>query len=442
MLRTGLQKVSVENLAFGMYVAKLDRPWLETDFAVQGFHLRDEKTRARLLETCRFVYVDPMKFRRDLSQLGQKHKVVPFDTGRTGKPTLRMVVSNEHLPPRREVPGAGRPALRRVVPKHPKVYEDRVDVAREFVPARTSVEDAVSILRPVIDKVRRSGKIDVDRVEAAVTPLVDSVLRNKDAVAALLRLRVLDDYTYSHSIANAVWAALLGRQLGYGKKQINRLSLGCSLLDIGKVNIPRELLTKPEAPTEAEWETLRGHVEAGLHMLEESNITDRDVIAMVAMHHERIDGSGYPNGLAGNAIPVSAQIAGIVDTYDAMISNRPYAPARSSYEAVNHLLKQADVLFQKELVEQLIQAIGVFPTGTLVELNTGEVGIVKSQNPQRRLRPKVTLVLNENKQPRKQPLLFDLNDMDTDDERAPKIWIKRELPRGSYTVNAADFFGC
>jgi HD-GYP domain-containing protein (c-di-GMP phosphodiesterase class II) len=140
---------------------------------------------------------------------------------------------------------------------------------------------------------------------------------------------------------------VLGRHLGFKRHQINKLALGCALVDIGKVTISRELLTKPGGLTAAEWNTMHDHVDAGLAILQQSNITDRDVIAMVATHHERIDGSGYPNGLLGKDIPVYGQIAGIIDTYDAMITERPYAAAKSSFDAVHELHETAGVIFRK-----------------------------------------------------------------------------------------------
>lgn len=420
----GLTKTPIAQLTLGMYIAKLDRPWLGTSFEVQGFYVRDEKIIDRLGTECDHVYVDP---RRSKLQ--------------DAAPKLRIVASNDSP---REVPydQSKKPTahLRQIAPPVPHVYEDSAETADETAPAQTSIDDAIAIMQPIVEKVRTTGKLEIDQVEAAVIPLVSSVLRNKDAVAALLRIRALDDYTYSHSISNAVWAAVLGRHLGFKPHQINKLALGCALVDVGKITIPKDLLTKVGELTEVEWETIRGHVEAGLTILQESSIDDRDVIAMVATHHERIDGSGYPRGLIGKAIPVYGQIAGIIDTYDAMITERAYATAMSSFDAVHTLHEHAGVLFQEDLVEHLTQAIGVFPTGTLVELNTGEVGVVTAQNPERRLRPKVNLILNEAKQPRVEPIIVDLHAMDTHTGTPPRVWIKRELPQGAFGIDAARYF--
>jgi len=421
----GLIRTPITELTLGMYVAKLDRPWIDTSFELQGFYVRDRQIIDRLANECDHVYVDPRRFKRMID----------------GPPQLRIVVSNES--PRRVFHDASRkpaPQLRQIAPRTQHRYEDCVETADETIPAMTSIDEAIAIMQPIVDKVRTTGRLEIAAIEAAVNPLVSSVLRNKDAVAALLRIRTLDDYTYSHCISNAVWAAVLGRHLGFKPQQINKLALGCALVDVGKVAIPQELLIKPGKLTETEWVTVRGHVDAGLAILEASSVRDRDVITMIATHHERIDGSGYPNGLHGKAIPVYGQIAGIIDTYDAMITERPYAAALSSYDAVHALHENAGVLFQEDLVEHLTQAIGVFPTGTLVELSTGEVGVVTAQNPERRLRPKVNLILTEDKKPRAHPIITDLNDMDTDVSKPPTVWIKRELPQGAYGIDAARYF--
>lgn len=420
----GHNKTPVTELTLGMYVAKLDRPWLETSFELQGFYVRNKEIIDRLAAECDFVYVDPRLFKSSYA-----------------KPQLRVVVSNRAAVPEepKDKECKRTVTLRQIAPRKPQRYEDSVDTTQEIVPAQTTIDHAIAIMEPIIAKVQSTGKLDVGQVEDAVGPLVSSVLRNKDAVTALLRIRTLDDYTYSHCISNAVWASVLGRHLGYTPEQINKLALGCALVDVGKVSMPAELLMKAGEPTDAEWEIIRSHVPEGLKILEQSNVGDRDVITMLAMHHERIDGSGYPRGLAGSAIPAYGQIAGIIDTYDAMITQRPYASAMTSCDAMHKLHEYAGVLFQEDLVEHLIRAIGVFPTGTVVELNTGEVGVVVAQNNERRLRPKVNLILDGDKELRNEPVITDLNALDTDPGASPSVWIKRELPQRSYGINSERY---
>ena len=173
-------------------------------------------------------------------------------------------------------------------------------------------------------------------------------------------------------------------------------------------------------------------------MVSNSESVDIEILAIIENHHERMDGSGYPRGMKGAAIPLLARIAGLVDTYDAMITARPYAAARSSSEAAQELIDCKGSLFQDALVEQFVQAIGLFPTGTLVEMNTGEVAIVVRQNDTRRLKPEVVLVLDAEKT---RKIMLDLIDLANQDVAANcERWIARELLPGAYGVKSEEYF--
>jgi hypothetical protein len=161
---------------------------------------------------------------------------------------------------------------------------------------------------------------------------------------------------------------------------------------------------------------------------------------MVAGHHERYNGTGYPRGLSGGKIPVFARIAGIVDAYDAMTTPRPYAITMSTYDAIRQLNKLAGVEFPEEVVEQFVQAIGVFPVGTLVELNTAEVGIVIAQNRVRRLRPKVMLLLDSNKTPLPNFRIVDLRHQLADDSGDSSLWIEQGLAPGDYGLDPSEYY--
>ena len=416
----GLQRVEVDDLSLGMYVAKLDRPWLETSFVLQGFYVRSQDTIVELAAECGYVYVDPRRF--DSSATERK---------------LRLVVSNPDTD-KRSHPGAAHHSS--IAPREPRAYRDRVELVDEFQPAQTSLEEAIHVLEGVVRKLQNSGGVDIADIESAVRPIVSSVMRNKDALAALLRMKRIDDYTYSHAISSAVWASVFGRELGFSPEDIDLLAVGCATLDLGKTQLPRELLVQPDAPSEAQWELIKRHPEEGVHLLTTSGELNPIILAMIETHHERHDGSGYPLGLSGISIPVFGRIAGIIDSYDAMITERPYATARSSFNAVMELQKQAGVLFQKELVDYFIKAIGVFPVGTVVELNTGEVGIVVGQDTTRRLRPKVMLILDEDKQPRDEMLITDLGTVDSDPSKPLSVWITKELPQTAYGIDPREYF--
>jgi HD-GYP domain-containing protein (c-di-GMP phosphodiesterase class II) len=186
-----------------------------------------------------------------------------------------------------------------------------------------------------------------------------------------------NDYIQSHCISTAVWSILLGRHMGFDNDSLKVLALGAAMIDVGMVNVPAHIINKPGPLTSDQYKLVQSHVKSGVRLVEEAGTVDHRVIEIIACHHERHSGSGYPKGPAGSDIPLTARMAGIADTYDAMITDRPHAPARSSFEAIRELTELKGSLFHPDLTEAFTQAIGIFPTGTIVELNTGEVGIVR-----------------------------------------------------------------
>lgn len=183
-----------------------------------------------------------------------------------------------------------------------------------------------------------------------------------------------------------------GRHLGLPKDSLQNLALGCLLFDIGKTRIPESILTKPERLTVEGFEQMKQHVLYSLDIVRSVNIVNELVVSVIIAHHERFGGRGYPRAIKGHGIPVFGRIAAIVDFYDAVSSERLYGETLSPSEAVKKLYELRDLDFQGELVEQFIQAIGLYPAGTIVELSHGEIGIVVAQNRTRRLRPKVMQV--------------------------------------------------
>lgn len=157
---------------------------------------------------------------------------------------------------------------------------------------------------------------------------------------------------------------------------------------------------------------------------------------MVKTHHERFDGTGYPHGMSGTSIPMFGRIAAIVDSYDAMTSDRSYKKAITPHQALRVLYSECNKVFQEELVEQFIQCLGVYPTGSLVELTSGEVGIVISQNRMRRLRPKIMLILDSNKVALKGFETIDLDRKDT----ARQLEISKSIDPGSYGIDPREYY--
>ena len=185
---------------------------------------------------------------------------------------------------------------------------------------------------------------------------------------------------------------------------------------------------------------MQSHVEYGAEIVEKIGGISDEVLAMVQCHHERHDGSGYPAQLAGADIPVYGRISGVTDCYDAMISHRPYAPAKSSYDAIRELNGLAGTQFQRVVVEQFVQALGMFPTGSLVELNTGEVAIVVEQHPIHRLRPNLIVVLDKDKKPRKTNKSLALAKLPSSVGERKARWIIQGYEPGAFDIDPKDFF--
>jgi len=373
----------------------------------------------RITDDCAYVYVDPRRYDSKL-----------------GEVKLRAVVDNKNS----DDSAKKLSARERLMPKQPKAYQDTVSISDELPATTTSLEEAEEILSTCVLKLQSNGGFDINAIESAITPLVHSVMRNSNAVAALTRMRRMDNYLFSHAISCSVWGAVLGRELGLPPEDVNQIAIACSLMDMGKTTLPLDLLNSPEQPDDEQWALLQSHVKRGVDLLTENGLQDERVISAIETHHERFDGSGYPHGLSGNKIPAFGRIAGIVDTYDAMISERPYATTRSSYQAIQELQKAADTLFQKELVDYFIKAIGVFPVGAIVELNTGEVGVVISQTMDSRLKPKVMLILEADKQPRSHLVIIDLSNQQSDSNQPLQWWITKELPANAYGIDPQKYF--
>lgn len=437
-------KVDTMNLEKGMYVALLDRPWLETPFLFQGFEIREESEIGLLRKFCNHVYVDLKRSALPEKRIMEARSVAGQSRDPFAGPTKARVNGYKRITLRMRLlrtlsrmDPTGRLAEKVNGARH---YENKVTTQQEAPKAAHAYGIAVDTMSEVIQDLREGGGIQVDKIKDAVSPMIDSVLRNQDAMAWLVTLRRRDEYAYNHSIATSVWALVLGRHLGFDRNGLRTLAMGGILLEIGKVAIPESITNKEGALTDEEAEIMQAHVHYGERLAKKTPGISEEVLEMIRSHHERHDGSGYPNGIAGSEIPVYGRIAGLVDCYDAMISHRPWAKAKSSYDAVRELNLLAGTEFQRELIEQFVQALGMFPTGTIVELNTGEVGIVIEQNRIRRLRPKIMLVLDKHHQPLGTSKIIDLKSLPSDENNRRARWIVKGHEAGAFGLDPEDYF--
>jgi putative nucleotidyltransferase with HDIG domain len=406
-----LIKLPIEQLERGMYVANLDRPCLETPYLMEGFYIRDLDDIEELARHCEYVYIDSARGRKPMVFGERCSKSTSYEN--ESRPRTSFQVNNR--------------------------YDDLLSMEEELGEAKVVYSELASSVSTMMDSYHNGSPLEISDIKVAVEPMVNSVIRNPDACTWLARLKDKDNYTYRHSVGASIWAVALGRQIGLPKTDLKRLATGALLFDIGKLKLPKHLLTKRGKLTHAEFDQIKSHVDLGVEMLREAGGVSLSIIEMVATHHERHAGHGYPNGLTGDDIPVFGRIAAIADCYDAITSARPYANALSPSAAVKKLYEWRDIDFQAELVEEFIRAIGLYPAGTLVELTSGEVAVVIAEYRTRRLRPQVLVVLDRAKKPLPAMKVVDMLAV-TETEDGKPLEISRSLESGAYGINPEELY--
>jgi HD-GYP domain-containing protein (c-di-GMP phosphodiesterase class II) len=318
-------------------------------------------------------------------------------------------------------------------------YRDQVSMVEELTRARDVVEKADGLIRKLHQDLRNMQSLELTEVLPTVQILTDSVIANPSAMMWLLRMRSENMSVVSHALKVSVYMLTLGRHIGFSKQQLIELGFIGLLLDIGKLEMPESLLKKPSKLSAAEASLIQTHVNAGINLLEAQEPLSPNIKLGINEHHERMDGSGYPRGLAGAEISIFGRMAAIADSFAAMTSARPYGDTRSSFEAMKELFYMAEGQLHAPLVEEFVQAIGIFPVGSLIQLTTGEVAIVLEHNKVRRLDPKVLILTRADKSLLEKPMMFDLMRQDLIGD-AERISILRGLADGAFGLVCQDFY--
>ena len=362
--------LNAEDVRKGMYVSYLDRPWLDTTFPFKGFEIKTDKELKQLRATCEYVFINAERG----SQPDGYERFVEASTKRN----------------RMSQPGVTRLAE----------WDVSTTTEDEFRQANSAVAAFRNAVIAAFGAATRQEALDIDGLREAAKPLRRSVERCPDAALFAIRMTDSGDYLYRHAVACAVMGLIMGRALGLPGDSPEHLAVGCALLDIGKTRVPAELLNSPNtiARSSGEMVQLRRHVKHSVELVSGCPISQKTLLPMIAAHHERHKGHGYPEGLQGEDIPLSGRIAGIVDFYDAMISQRAYGRRATPNEAMRYIRQQRGRDFCPLLTDQFLQVFRLYPTGALVELSDGTVGRVIQQNPKGLLTPRVHLILDHNKQ--------------------------------------------
>ena len=405
------RKVEVAYLKIGMYVSNLDRPWIDTPFLLEGFSIETEEEITTLSQYCSYVHID----------------------------TDRGIAASEYI---EEAPRLKtNPHLERFLQDNKKqvTYENKKTTQEELPEAQTALENASHQVASIMEDVKEGKNLDIKAVRAVVEPVLDSIIRNSEAYMWLSMIQRKSAYTYSHSVDNCALAIAFGRHMGLPKKDLRTLSIGLLMMDIGNVRVPEEILNKKGQLTDDEYTVVKKHVGHSIEILRNTKGMTEDIVNIAMTHHERFDGSGYPNAMQGTHIPVYGRMAAIIDCYDAMTSRRPFSAARSPYSALQSIYNWRGSSFQPELVEQFLQCMGVYPTGSIVEMTNGEVGIVLSQNVTQRMRPVIMLVLDEEKTHLIEYKTVDLA-KEFEDSSGHPLNIHRGLDPGSHGIDPTEYY--
>lgn len=438
------KRIAVEatKVSIGMYIAMLDRPWLETPFVFQGFEIKDRLEIELVQSYCSVVYVDidrghlsPAEIRAlVLAQSGRQQPT------RSGQSARRK--SNKWLRRLRNLlmrwkifrRPAGEPHL------ESDGYPIQTTLRGEAEAAFAAYKRISLTYQEMIARVEKTGRMDIGALKKAVQPVIDSVLRNPNAMAWTIFSRRRSGLNYKRAVGTSVWCLMFGRHLGFDRQGLEDLTIGGLLLDVGNVRIPAEIVAAEGEITPQQFEILSQHVEFGLAILEKSGELSQNIIDMVQFHHERADGSGYPAHLQRNQIPVYGRIAAIADSYDAMTTENAYSRAYAAYDVARALNEMRGNQFATEVVEQFLRTLGVFPTASVVELSNGSIGVVLEQNRDNALRPKVMVLLDKMHKPLDKPKILEMSDLPLDVTHAKAVWVVQGHEHGAFGIDPMDYF--
>ncbi|EXJ14245.1 HD-GYP domain-containing protein [Imhoffiella purpurea] len=362
-----IKKIAVEQLQLGMYVHDLNCGWLDHGFIRNRFSLKSEGTLERIRQLgIRELYIDT-EFGLDVEEALTETEVTE--------------ALEEDLAEVAQDGGA---------------EEREIPLGVERTQAKRIHGEAAHIVAGLMNEAKLGKLLDLEQARATVGEMTASIHRNQDAMLALSRIRRVGRYHYEHSVNLAILMICLARSLGLERQVVEEVGLGGLLHDIGKVMIPARILNKPGRLTDQEFTLMRSHVDQGRRILSRIEGISPIAMAITAEHHERIDGSGYPERKPGASISRFGKMAAIVDVYDAMSAERVYHKGVEPHQALRKLLEWRHHL-DPELVQQFIRCVGIYPIGTLVRLRSGRLGVVIESGREDLFKPVIRVVMDANR---------------------------------------------
>ncbi len=402
MLRT----IDVQSLLPGMYVNRLLGPWMQHPFWRSSFLIDREDIAKLHASVVSRVVIDTARG-------------LDVPTGTTDEP--------EDAPRQEPAPEAVDEA-----PPEEQTAPEIVDIGNEIAIALRIREDGRQFVKAMYAAIRQGRTPDTEPALPLIMAIRDSVTRNPHALTSVARVKPGEEYAHLHPVAVAALMAAFARRLGMPEEEVVIAALGGLFHDAGESHLPPTLLDKPGKLSGEEFDLMRGHPLQGQRALVAAGLRSRAVLQVIRHHHERYDGTGYPDGLAGEAIPPLARMAAICDVYDALVSNRVHRPGLDPSEALKLMAGWAGQ-FDQSLFQAFVRSLGVYPVGSLVRLESGHLAVVIDQNPDALLAPKVRVFYSI---PRQRPILVydvDLSDAATQERIAsresPQTWNFRELDK-------------
>ncbi|MGH1485771.1 MAG: HD-GYP domain-containing protein [Cellvibrionaceae bacterium] len=401
-----IRQITVDQLQVGMFITEGNNNWVpDKNFSRQGLVTRSEvieQIRALGVES---LYIDTSKG-KDCEPQTQSNT----SDQQNGKKASSKQQQTSQLP----------------APK--------VSVSQEMENAKKIQQEATALIGRCMADIKVGKVIDVAPVTDMASDMVESLTQNHNALTCVTQLREKDRYLMEHSFNVSVLMGILASSMGYKGNTLEEIVTGALLHDIGKIRIDDKVLHKPGKLTDDEWVEMKNHVTYGEDVLSNSKGISQIIIDICAQHHERLDGSGYPRGLSADEIPIHSRMAAIVDVYDAITADRVYHKGMAPTQALKKLMEwSSEGQLDQQLIYQFIQAIGVYPAGTVVELDNQKLAIVTEANPSEQNKPKVLQMYDLRLRRYDNRYAIDLAD-----ERCGRHIVKAVYP-STYKIKLSDF---
>ena len=377
-----LKRISVHQLTLGMHLKEFCGSWMEHPFFRSSFVLTDEADIAAILgSTIKEVWIDCDK---GLDVASGEAAVSEFESETQVEEEL-MPIANEQ---------------RQVAP---------VSAAQEMDRAANICRRSKQAVISMFAEARMGNTLEVGGAKLLVEEITDSVSRNPGALISLARLKTADDYTYMHSVAVCAMMVALAKQLGLDETQTRAAGLAGLLHDLGKAVMPMDVLNKPGKLTDGEFSIIKSHPVEGHKMLLGGVNVDPVAIEVCLYHHEKMDGSGYPDGLKGDQISLWARMGAVCDVYDAITSDRPYKSGWDPAESLRKMAEWTKGHFDPRVFQAFVKAMGIYPVGSLVRLSSGRIGVVMEQTVKSLTVPRVKVFFSTKTDMRILPEIIDLS---------------------------------